>query len=74
MAAANEYNRTSGMPFTLSFSVGVIRTDASKRLPVDECIRSADALMYKVKQKKKAAFTSRQPSEKPKTKSRKKTE
>ena len=74
MAAANEYNRTSGMPFTLSFSVGVIRTDASKRLPVDECIRSADALMYKVKQKKKAAFTSRQPSEKPKIKSRKKTE
>ena len=74
MTAADEYNRTSGMPFTLSFSVGVIRTDASKRLPVDECIRSADALMYKVKQKKKAAFTSRQPSEKPKTKSRKKAE
>ena len=68
VSAADEYNRTSGMPFTLSFSVGVIRTDASKRLPVDECIKSADTLMYKVKQKKKAGFTSRQTSAKAKGK------
>ena len=71
VTAADEYNHTSGMPFTVSFSVGVIRTDASKRVPVDDCIKSADALMYKVKQKKKAGFTSRQPAGKPKGKAKK---
>ena len=74
VAAAEEYNRTSGMPFTLSFSVGVIRTNAEKRTPVDDCIKAADALMYKIKQKKKAAFTSRQPAARPKARSRKKAD
>ena len=55
MEAADEYNRSSGMPFTLGFSIGVFRTNAEERIPVDECIKSADSLMYKVKQKKKAA-------------------
>lgn len=71
VTAADEYNHTSGMPFAVSFSVGVIRTDASKRVPVDDCIKSADALMYKVKQKKKAGFASRQPAGKPKGKAKK---
>ena len=64
--AANDYNRSSGMPFTLSFSIGLVRTGSEKRLPMDDCINAADSLMYKVKQKKKAAFTGRQPSAKPK--------
>ena len=54
MAAAEEYNRSSGMPFSLGFSIGVTRTDAQERLPMDDCIQKADSRMYKVKQKRKA--------------------
>ena len=54
LAAADEYNRTSGMPYDLGFSVGVLRTDAQERLPLDDCIKKADSRMYKVKQKRKA--------------------
>ena len=50
-AAADRY----GMPFGLSLSVGAVRTDASERLPLDDCIKAADSLMYQNKQKKKAA-------------------
>ena len=62
MAAAEEYNRTSGMPFTLSFSIGAVRTDTAERLSMDDCIHKADVLMYRNKQKKKAALAERQPS------------
>ena len=51
--AAERYNDTSGMPFTLGFSVGSIRSDVTERRKVDECIRKADALMYQEKQQKK---------------------
>ena len=54
LEAANEYNRSSGMPFSLGFSIGVTRTDAQERLPMDDCIQKADSRMYKVKQKRKA--------------------
>ena len=54
LEAADEYNRTAGMPFSLGFSVGVMRTDSQKRLPMDDCIREADSRMYKIKQKRKA--------------------
>ena len=54
LEAADEYNRTSGMPFALGFSIGVTRTDAEERLPMDDCIRKADSRMYKIKQKRKA--------------------
>ena len=70
LAAAAEYDRTSGMPFSLGFSVGVFRTDAGERVPLDECIRMADTLMYGVKQKRKAAASAGQPSEKVSDKSR----
>ena len=56
LEAADEYNRSSGMPFTLGFSIGVCRTSAEKRLPLDECVKAADSAMYKVKQKRKAAL------------------
>lgn len=52
--AADEYNRTSGMPFRLGFSIGVMRTDTKERLPMDDCIKEADSRMYTVKQKRKA--------------------
>ncbi|MER1994490.1 MAG: GGDEF domain-containing protein, partial [Eubacteriales bacterium] len=68
MEAADDYNRSSGMPFTLSFSIGVVRTDTEKRALMDDCIKAADSLMYKIKQKKKAGFTGRQPSSKARSK------
>ena len=52
-AAVEEYNRDSGMPFALGLSVGVVRTDAGERRPLDECIQAADSLMYRTKQDKK---------------------
>ncbi len=67
MAAAEEYNHTSGMPFSLGFSIGVIRTEDPDSLPLDECIRSADSVMYRIKQKKKTA-----PSAKPSGRTKKK--
>lgn len=54
LAAVDEYNRTSGMPFSLGFSIGVVQTDDLKRLPMDDCIKEADSRMYKTKQKRKA--------------------
>ena len=60
-AAADEYNRTSGIPFILSLSIGVVRTTSDERMPLDECIRVADSLMYRNKQKKKAARKAEQP-------------
>ncbi len=66
--AAKEYNRTSGMPFTVSFSIGSVSTDTTERLPMDDCIRRADSRMYRIKQKKKDSFTVRQPSVKTKPK------
>lgn len=54
LLAVDEYNRTSGMPFSLGFSIGVVRTDNLKRLPMDDCIKEADSRMYKIKQKRKA--------------------
>ena len=54
LAEAETYNRTSGMPFTLGFSIGVVRTDLKKRLPMDDCIKEADSRMYEIKQKRKA--------------------
>ena len=60
--AAEEYNRTSGMPYSLGFSIGVIRTDVSERIPMDECIKNADSLMYRIKQKKKSAALGKRPS------------
>ena len=60
-AAADEYNRTSGIPFRLSLSIGVVFTSNEERKPLDECIRVADSLMYRNKQKKKAARKAGQP-------------
>ena len=60
-AAAEQYNLTSGVPFTLSLSVGVVRTDVLERKPLDECIRGADSLMYRNKQMIKAARKAGQP-------------
>ena len=52
-AAVREYNRTSGVPYRLSFSLGVIQSDAAERRPIGECIKAADSLMYGIKEQKK---------------------
>ena len=70
LAAAEEYNKGSGMPFRISFSIGAVSTDSAERLALDDCIQEADARMYKVKQKKKDGFTVRQPSEKTRTRAK----
>ena len=52
-AASEAYNRNSGMPFTVAFSVGTVSSDATENRPVGECIRAADSMMYRVKQERK---------------------
>ena len=51
---AEEYNRKSGMPFKLGFSIGTVRATEAEGQPLDEWIRRADVLMYEVKTKRKA--------------------
>lgn len=52
--AAFRSSRASSMPFVLSFSIGVVLSDAAERRPINDCIKAADSLMYGIKQKKKA--------------------
>ena len=56
LLAVEEYNHTSAMPFSLSLSIGTVRTGAEDRMALDDCIKAADSLMYRNKQKKKAAL------------------
>ena len=52
-AEADEYNAQSGMPFALSFSIGIKRAAASEKKSMDECIKEADKVMYGVKTARK---------------------
>ena len=52
-AAADEFNTSSGEEFAIGFSLGVILSDAAERKPIEDCIKTADTLMYDVKQSKK---------------------
>ena len=54
LAEAEEYNTTSGMPFKLGFSIGVIRSDEIVKNSMEACIQQADELMYKEKTRRKA--------------------
>ena len=53
-ASVKEYNQSSGKLFKLGLSMGVIKSDAAERKPIDACIKAADSLMYEIKEKKKA--------------------
>ena len=53
-AEVKAFNLSSGMPWQLGLSLGVIRSDAAERRPVTDCIRAADSLMYQAKENKKA--------------------
>ena len=52
-AAVKDYNKVSNMPYELGLSLGVIRSDAAERRPIDDCIKAADSLMYEIKDRKK---------------------
>ena len=54
LAAADEYNGSSGMPFQLGFSIGTCSAEASEGKTMDDCIKVADARMYEVKTERKA--------------------
>ena len=54
-AAFREHNKTAGRPYELGLSLGVIRSDAAERRPIDDCIKAADSLMYEIKEKKKSS-------------------
>ena len=51
--AVRNYNKVSGMPYELALSLGMVMTDVVERRPIDNCIRTADSLMYEIKEKKK---------------------
>ena len=51
---AEEYNRTSGKPFRLSFSIGTYRAEESRGETMDDSIKKADAFMYRIKTERKA--------------------
>ena len=53
LAAADAYNASSGMPFTLDFSIGTVLARKNQKRPLDECVREADALMYEIKTERK---------------------
>ena len=54
LAAAEEYNEESGMPFTLGFSIGTVRATKKDKKSMDQCIKEADKLMYEIKTERKA--------------------
>ena len=51
--AIARYNRSSGMPFTLSASTGTIFCGPEDPRTVDECVQAADTLMYEAKARKR---------------------
>jgi len=54
-AGLEEFNRVSGLPFSLAISVGVIRYDHDQPPTLDQLISRADARMYEEKQRKRGA-------------------
>ncbi len=50
----DEFNSTSGKPYSVSASVGIYFTDANMNLSFEELVRNSDKLMYMEKEKKRA--------------------
>jgi diguanylate cyclase (GGDEF)-like protein len=53
LAAANAWNQNSGYPFKLGLSVGVVQCPKKDKRSLDDCIKEADSLMYKIKTERK---------------------
>ena len=61
LEAADRWNESSGKPFRIGMSIGRVFASRKEQCSLDECIRGADSLMYRNKQKKKAARKAEQP-------------
>ena len=53
LAAADEWNASSGRPFALGMSIGRSVAARNPKRSLDECIREADARMYEIKAARK---------------------
>ncbi|MBR6165033.1 MAG: GGDEF domain-containing protein [Clostridia bacterium] len=53
LSAVDDYNRSSGMPFQLNISIGLVRTTARENRSLGDCVREADSRMYQIKTAKK---------------------
>ncbi len=53
--ATARFNKTSGLPFQLSFSLGIVSFDASKYFCIEQMIFAADKELYKQKHEKKGS-------------------
>ena len=53
LAAADQWNASSGQSWKLGLSVGVVTAGKKDRRSLDECIKEADALMYEIKTARK---------------------
>ena len=49
LAAAEAWNKTSGQPFTLGLSIGVVLATKKAKRSLEDCIKEADTLMYEIK-------------------------
>ncbi len=52
-----EYNKSSGMPYTLKFSIGYDLYDQNTKMTADQFTKHIDTLMYKDKEKDKKKLT-----------------
>ncbi len=53
LAAAEEFNTSSGLPWRLGFSIGSILCEKGQKRSLDDCIREADSMMYEIKNERK---------------------
>ena len=51
--SAAAWNETSGKPYLLGLSVGCVRITKKEKRTLDECIREADSIMYRIKTERK---------------------
>jgi diguanylate cyclase (GGDEF)-like protein len=51
--ALQDINRARSLPYTLTFSVGILRCPADHELTIEQLLTRADALMYEEKRRKK---------------------
>ena len=53
LAAAEEWNTSSGKPYKLGMSIGRVLVTKKDKRSLEECIKEADAQMYKIKTERK---------------------
>ena len=53
LASAEEWNKSSGMPFRLGMSIGLVLATKKTKRSLEECIKEADSQMYEIKTERK---------------------